>query len=229
MSNVTKLSAAIILALVAAGINTAWLNAKKVPPQFVALKANVERGQAITDALLAPVPVPGDALKLRKALVPYSQRALLFGLEASRDYTAGDMIFQRDIQAPKQDVAFEILGPFRLISVGERFKEADPESEQGYSPNSGGNNVTIAVSAKFNDQARRLLKIIDPKRDTDEDTPHIVAVQVVPPGASQSSELADSGDDVVYQTVALDGIENVPGVLLAGDVIRFVIPSENTL
>lgn len=228
MSNVTKLSAAIVLALVAAGINTAWLNAKKVPPQFVALKADLEQGQLITDALLAPIPVPGDALKLRKALVPYSQRALLFGLKAPRAYDAGDMVFQRDIQAPKQEAAFEILGPFQLISVGERFKEANPADDQRYSAGSGGNNVTIAVNAKFDEQAQRLLEIIDPKRATGDETPHIVAVQVVP-SESRSSKAASSLGDVVYQTVALDGIENVPGVLLEGDVVRFVVPAENTL
>jgi hypothetical protein len=35
--------------------------------------------------------------------------------------------------------------------------------------------------------------------------------------------------NVVYQTVQLEGIANVPRVLLAGDLIRFVIPSRDSL
>ena len=39
-----------------------------------------------------------------------------------------------------------------------------------------------------------------------------------------------SDKNVVYQTVSLDGIENVPRVLLEGDVVRFVVPaSDSTL
>ncbi len=35
--------------------------------------------------------------------------------------------------------------------------------------------------------------------------------------------------NVVYQTVSLDGIENVPRVLFEGDVVRFVVPASYSL
>ena len=43
--------------------------------------------------------------------------------------------------------------------------------------------------------------------------------------------MSDAPDDkhVVYQTISLDGITNVPRVILAGDVIRFVIPAHSSL
>ncbi len=46
----------------------------------------------------------------------------------------------------------------------------------------GGNNVTIAVSANFDERTRRLLEIIDPNRRTAAGTGdlRIIAVQVIP-------------------------------------------------
>ncbi len=96
-----KLSIAVLLALFAAGLNAMWLSAAKRPPTFIALSVDLPQGQQISDAVLTSVPVPGKADKLRESLIPYGSRAILFGLKASRDYTAGDMVFQRDIQAPR--------------------------------------------------------------------------------------------------------------------------------
>jgi hypothetical protein len=138
------------------------------------------------------------------------------------------MFFQRDIQAPLELAAFEVLGPFRLISVGERFKQAGPAKDEA-KIDPGANNVTIAVSANFDERTRKLLQVIDPNRNPSrEKTTKIIAVQVIP--KEEQTELAKFDDkNVVYQTVQLDGIANVPRVLLEGDVIRFVVPANDSL
>jgi len=229
MSHVAKLSIAVVLALLAAGLNAMWLNAKKQPPTFVAAAADLQAGQEITDALLIAVPVPGDADQLRTSLIPYANRAILLGLKTPRAYVRGDMIFQRDIQAPLELAKFEVLGPFRLISVGERFKQAGAAQDDNQLL-SGENNVTIAVSAKFDERTRRLLQIIDPNQPANQQNKQmrIVAVQVIPKERQTDSALPDD-EDVVYQTVSLEGIESVPRVLLEGDVIRFVVPVSDSL
>jgi hypothetical protein len=229
MSHVAKLSLAVVLALAAAGLNAMWLGAQKRPPTFVAASVDVPAGREITAEMLEAVPVPGDVDKLRTALIPFDKRFILYGGKTSRAYTRGDMFFQRDIQAPLELTQFEVLGPFRLISVGERFKQGD--SEQAESQLSAtGDNVTIAVSAKFDERTRRLLEIIDPNQQAGEGTQvkKIVAVQVIPKDQQPAAAMADE-KDVVYQTVSLQGIENVPRVLLEGDVIRFVIPVNDAL
>ncbi len=229
MSHVAKLSIAVVLALLAAGLNAMWLSAEKRPPTFVAVSIDLPAGQEITDEVLTSVPVPGDADKLRESLIPYSSRAILFGVRASRNYTAGDMVFQRDLQAPLELSKFEVLGPFKLISVGERFKSPGT-AEQEAQASEGGNNVTIAVSANFDERTRRLLEITDPSRrgSSTNKNLRIVAVQVIPKNElSPATKLDDK--NVVYQTVSLDGIENVPRVLLEGDVVRFVVPATDQL
>lgn len=229
MSHVAKLSIAVVLALVAAGLNAMWLNAEKRPPTFVAAGVDLKAGEEITDAVLTAVPVPGDAEKLRESLIPFANRAILLGLKTPRQYVRGDMFFQRDIQAPLELAQFEVLGPFQLISVGEKFKQVGSPQEEGQMA-AGSNNVTIAVSANFDERTRRLLEIIDPNRkaNREDNIARIVAVQVIPK-EQQGSAALSSDKNVVYQTVSLEGIENVPRVLLEGDVIRFVVPVSDSL
>jgi len=229
MSHVGKLSLAVVLALVAAALNAMWLSAERSPPTFVAAGADVPAGQEITDDMLVAVPVPGDIEKLRASLIPYANRAILLGLKTSRNYTGGDMLFYRDIQAPLQLTQYEVLGPFRLISVGEQFTKTQPDGIEG-EVGSGGDNVTIAVSSKFDERTRRLLEVIDPnqKSNRENNVTRIVAVQVIPKDERSPAAAVDE-KNMVYQTVSLQGIENVPRVLLAGDDIRFVIPVTDSL
>ena len=229
MSHTMKLTIAVGLALVAAVLNMMWLAAEKRPPLFVAAGADLKQGQEITDAMLSAVPVPGDFEKLRASLIPYNNRAILLGLKASRNYPRGDIFFHRDIQAPLELTEYEVLGPFRLISVGEQFTEANADASDSRI-SAGGDNVTIAVDANFDERTRRLLEVIDPNRKNSGSASgvRIVAVQVIPKSTAASAPSVDDAN-TVYQTVSLQGIENVPRVLLAGDDIRFVVPAHHEL
>ena len=163
MSNVMKLSLAVVLALAAAALNAVWLSAEKHPPSFVAAGTDLPAGQIITDAMLIPVPIPGDPARLSASLIPYGSRTTLLGIKTTRPYIRGDMFFQSDIKAPLQLAEYELLGPFKLISVGSRFTEAATKQDESQGDASG-NNITIAVDANFDERTRRLLQVIDPGR-----------------------------------------------------------------
>ena len=75
MSNVMKLTLAVVLALAAAALNAVWLSAEKHPATYVAAAADLPMGQAITNEMLTDVPVPGDPEKLRASLIPSASRA----------------------------------------------------------------------------------------------------------------------------------------------------------
>ncbi|HEX5472475.1 MAG TPA: hypothetical protein VFW73_11340 [Lacipirellulaceae bacterium] len=225
MNNVAKLSLAVVLALIAAVLNAMWLSAEKRPTMYVAASTDLASGKAITDAMLAPVPVPGNPDTLRASLIPYANRAILIGRPTPRTYIRGDMFFERDVKAPMELAKFDVLGPFKLISVGSRFTQ--PNSKQDESQlDAGGNNITIAVDAKFDERTRRLLQIIESGRSSGSAT-RIIAIQVIPKD-EQSAPPPPDDKNVVFQTIQLDGIANVPRVLLAGDVIRFVIPANDS-
>ena len=126
MSHVAKLSIAVGLALAAAALNAMWLSAEKRPSVFVAAAADLRAGQEITDAMLTAVPVPGDFDKLRAVAHSLCEPGHPVGLTTPRSYIRGDMFFQRDIKAPLELAQFEVLGPFRLISVGDGSSKPDP-------------------------------------------------------------------------------------------------------
>ncbi len=229
MSDLLKFALAGILGLMAAGANWMWVSSQAKPRTFVAARTALEPGRTISEDDLTAVGVPGDFARLKKSLIPYANRALLFGASATRPYAAGDMFFQRDIQSPDEDTRWDVIGPFRLISVGARFKAPNDETE-AYATDSSRNNVTIEVSADFDEQTRRLLEVISPREEGQAIgglDRRITAVQVLPSRqrVTTDPQSAFSGDNTVYQTVSLEGIANVPRVLLAGDMIRFVIPA----
>ncbi len=225
MSNLIKLIFSLFLGILAAGANWVWISSKTSPPEYVAAKNTLKIGRAISEEDLVGVPVPGEPEVLQKTLIPYKNRALLFGAKTARAYEAGDVFFHRDITAPSEQSEWEVIGPFRLISVGARFKEPDQASEN-YASDSSRNNVTIELSADFDQRTRRLLEVISPEVSNQSKKPgndRIVAVQVVP-SLGQRAAAIQPDENTVYQTVSLEGIANVPRVLLAGDRIRFVIP-----
>ena len=224
MKHLMGLGFAGFLGVVAAALNWIWLAGLATPDDFVSIDDSVEIGEELSEELLAPVPIPGDAEELQKSFIPWSDRAVLFGSKASRTYVAGDIVMHRDIQPPTDDSQWNVIGPFKLISVGERFKERDADDDLE-AARTDGNTLTIAVDANFDASTRQLLQVIRPDRNLqDTDAPPIVAVQVLPSNSQQLGTIQKEPANVVYQTVSLEGIANVPRVLLEGDMIRFVVP-----
>ncbi len=224
MKHLMGLGFAAVLGIVAAGLNWVWMSGLATPDDFVGTQAGISAGDEIGQDDLVPVPVPGDPADLSKSLIRWRDRAVLFGTKATRDYAEGDVVFHRDIQAPIEDSHWDVIGPFKLISVGERFKERG-EDDLEYA-RTDGNNLTIAVDANFDERTKRLLEVVAPNRSAvSQAAADIVAVQVLPSSQDRAVAKPVNSGDVVYQTVSLDGIANVPRVLLAGDMIRFVIPA----
>lgn len=223
MKHLMGLGIAGLLGVVAAGLNWVWISGLAMPDDYVAVQSDIVIGNELTEDDLMAVPVPGQREKLRKSFIPWQNRAILFGTTANRDYVAGDVIFHRDILAPVEDSQWDVIGPFKLISVGERFKER-ANDELDYA-RTDGNTLTIAVDGNFDARTKKLLEVIRTDRNSAQEQPAIVAVQVLPSNQSGAQVQPAESQNVVYQTVSLDGIANVPSVLLAGDMIRFVIPA----
>ena len=221
MKHLMGLGLAGFLGLFAAGLNWIWISSLATPDEFVAVANDVAFGETLTEENLLAVPIPGQDEQLRQSFVPWENRTILFGTSANRDYVVGDVVFHRDIQPPDDRSNWEVIGPFKLISVGERFKERSGD-ELDYA-RTDGNNLTIAVDADFGARTRKLLDVIRTDRGNDDEQPPIVAVQVLPSNQASGRLRSAEPAQVVYQTISLDGIANVPRVLLEGDMIRFVI------
>ena len=217
MNNLITFCLALLLGTVAAGMNWFWMESQARPDAYVGLQDAVAAGETIEEDNLVAIPIPGSVDTLRQSFVPYANRAILFGLEANRDYDAGDVVLQRDIQAPASDTVWKHIGPFRLISVGEKFSRDDK-----YASSSNDHTVTIAVDASFDKPTRELLDIISPDESASSaDITKIAAVHVLPTRGIKAQTRVPG--NTVYQTVSLQGIAHVPRVLLEGDMISFVV------
>ena len=189
-------------------------------------KIDLPAGQVISAEMLDMVPVPGNIDTLRTALIPYANRAILLGLKTSRDYHRGDVFFQRDITAPRQLAEFEVLGPFKLNSVGGRFTDQGQKGDVG-GGDSAGNNITIAVSANFDERTRKLLQIVDPTRAAKDKTTRIIAIQVVPKEDLETSRSCRQINRLCTRRFRWKASRMFPKSLLVGDVIRFVVPAHS--
>jgi hypothetical protein len=234
MNHLVKLMLAVVVGIVAAGINWIYLASQATPSTFVACKEDIKRGEPITLDLLTPVGVPGDLAELRKSLIPFDERQILDGQLATRDYRTGDVIFHRDLAAPEITSQYEEIGPYRLISVGNRFATSVKSDDSG-SGSSSDDTITIAVPWPYDAQTRRLMDVTRAQRarDTKEaPTVKIDRVLVFPATGQETS--APEGSDISLGLkpneraafISLDGIDNVPRVLQVGQRIGFVILNE---
>ena len=223
MKHLMGLGIAGLIGVAAACLNWVWISGLATPDDYVAIGSDVPIGEVLDEDNLVAVPVPGDRERLRQSYIPWQDRAVLFGTTANREYVAGDIVLHRDIGTPTGSSEWDVIGPFKLISVGERFKERT-DDELDYR-RTDGNNLTIAVDADFDGRTRKLLEVIRTDQSGDRQQAAIVAVQVLPANQSGTLVHRPESQNVVYQTVSLEGIANVPRVLLAGDMIRFVVPA----
>jgi hypothetical protein len=271
MTNMTKLGIAVALGVVAFGMNIFILNSGKKPSNYIRVKSEmIAAGTRISDKDIEGIAIPGDAA-LQKSFIPFDDngKGLVLGIAATRDYQQGDLILQRDL--PKTTPPLDMLGPFRLLSVGESV--VGSESEEGY--RSSDNTITVAATAKkngigryeFDDNTRRLLQIVDIARGRQAGPrdSRLRIVSVVLLGNNGSSEnAADTGDsssataesdegieddagdnpefdedleadlslgelslapNEVAVIVPLENVKILPGILLQGNKIGFVIPA----
>ena len=224
MSHLKRLSLAGGLAVVAAILNSLYLSAQTRPSLYVAINADVQSGQIVTNSHVRAVPIPGDTERLKQSLIPYGERNVVVGLPASRDYVEGDVIFYRDLRTPEKRTRWEVIGPFRLISVNERNGDSTTSFQ------TRGNSITIAVSPEFEGDTQRLLEVIGERskdrRKTQADY-RIAVVQIVPPDSGNASTKRLANE--VLQTVKFGGDVQLPPVLVNGDLIRFVLKDTSQL
>src|SRR5262245_8158799 len=100
MKNAIGLVVAIGLGLAAGGLNWWVVHGQVAPQRFVKVTKSVDAGQPFDEKLLEPLEVSGDLTALKKAAVPYGERAVLFNRPASRDLAEGDLVLWRDALAP---------------------------------------------------------------------------------------------------------------------------------
>jgi hypothetical protein len=234
MNHLKRLGLAALLGAVAIGLNLLWAYLQ-VGHSYVVANIAISAGTLInTETMLDTVPIPGDPVLRKRTFFASEDMALLSGRVAPKAYRAGDLILVQDVK--QSTPHWKTLGPFRLISVGDDLtigKKATSASQTVTS-------VTVAVKSEFDESTRRLLQILDAQENQNSATPdsllRIIALSVYPSGtagdvdlvAGAATSAADDrlqlAKDEIAIIVPLINVAGVPGVLLVGGDVGFVVP-----
>ena len=233
-NSLLRLGIAVILAVAAGLGNYLYMTMRTAPTKFVRFSKEVGLGEVIDkDSMLSEIAISGDSSQLKKSLLPWDERENIVGRKASR-------VFEKDSLALKQDFLgkgpqWRVLGPFKLISVGERIRGSE---RGGFSEGSGGQTITIAADVKkeegreiFSTQLQELLEVLYRSDEANNTIGKIVAVQLYPSNANDQVDVdGDSatqklplGPDERGIIVPLKDVESIPEVLVRGVQVGFVV------
>ncbi len=232
MNNLARLVIALVLALAAGVANYLWMDWQETRhASFVVARADIHVGDAIKREDLGELKIPGDYDELRRTFIPASGgKSLLVGVRSSREYKPGDLILAEYIRS--EIPHWKSLGPFRLVSVGDRVRSGDT-----YTSGSASNTVTIAATVdqdgNFDAKTERLLDIVAAQSNRDSSA-KILAIQLDPtPGVDFSGTELSEADSVTVRLplqanergiiVPLKNVESIPEVLVRGSNISFIV------
>ena len=252
-SNLVRFFLAFVLAVAAAVLNAVWLY-QKTPAleRYAVFKTDITKGTVIDPSEHVDViNIPVLEKKMPEVFLPYKNRYSLSGWVAIRDFQEGEMVQHADIKPVDSLPEYEVLGPFRLISVGSRFSRDIMEENDDMYSDENQNAVTIAVKRQFNEATRRLLQIIEARKENnDAGSLRIIAVTTfLQPEDSKSptgqkaplvskrptEKMKDTvdisqklGPDEIALFVPLPDVPAISQVLLAEEnpQIGFVVPAE---
>ena len=261
-NHLARLLLALVLAGAAAALNYLWLQ-DKVPKtqEFLAFKTDVAQGSLITRASLTRIALPVQeidpkdkgGLSYREIFVPLSEYPSVVDTKAVRNFRRGEMLQHSDMGSVDLLSEYEVLGPFRLIAVGNSFaRNVSPEGSRS----GGSDDSSITVAAKFSvdpqtdkpafdTQTRRLFQLIEAAKTrtssrasaSDEKLLRIVAVAAYPKtdairallqqDDAQSEPTLGLEDDELAIVVPLPNVASIPDVLLTENSpqIGFVVPA----
>ena len=237
-NSLLRLVAAIVLAIVAGVGNFLFLTNRGKPATYVRFNEAIAQGATIEKKFFEEVAISGDVTELKKSLIPFEERQNLEGRKAPRAFKVNSLALAQDFSG--KEPQWSVIGPFRLISVGERIKE---RSDGAFSEGSAGQTITIAAEVKeengkeiFDDKVQKLLNILYRSSESTNSVGRIVAVQIYPSETKELDKLGLRPDEAPKADatkakdskeraliIPLSNVESIPEVLARGSYIGFVV------
>ncbi|MDR0609559.1 MAG: hypothetical protein LBG58_05570 [Planctomycetaceae bacterium] len=244
-NSLTFLVIAFVLAGAASALNFVWYK-NNVPEtaSFAVFNRKINKGETIQANVLKPLKVLSSdktlVSDLNQHYLLFSDRNVIIDSEALRNYQQGELVRRRDIGMTEPISDYSILGPFRLLSVGNRIITGTEDQSENLQ-NSGDNAVTIAIkpeendgAQKLNDNTARLMQIIENQKLRKSSSPELRIVGVVS-YPTNKSEKKKEGEKPTFQLnkgemalfVPLPNVKTIPEILLTGKepLIGFLVPT----
>lgn len=250
MNHTIRLGIALAIGVAAGAVNWLYIKSQVTPAVFVGvrIKEDVDQGDTIEKDQLEEfemiVPRGVEASEFGTQFYEWKNVDLIVGTPASEALREGDLLLTKESIDTSVNSELRMLGPFRLLSVDE-IRAGDPE---GLLANTNGDAITIAVDPTSQD-AQRLFDILDASKDERNDgalfgpSLRISHIVLLPSANGESASTSDSNESTealieggvprpkpialreneVAAFVPLDGVTVVPGVLVEGNQISFVL------
>lgn len=243
ISFIAQFFIALLLAGAAAGLNMLYLASQKPSmTDYIRFARDVPQGELIRENQLEKIPLPQSAQNYNKSFIRWEDRYSLVETYAIREFTAGELPQHIDVGAVEILEKYELLGPFRLISVGSRLA-SDDQSRGG-----DGSTVTIAAKRSINKDSRReeldpktrrLIQIIEQSQKSSRnksDKMRIISVVSYPTTEHFEDEYAQAGENAgglgleeneLAMIVPLSNVSMISDILLSekNPRIGFVVPA----
>ncbi len=243
ISFIAQFFIALLLAGAAAGLNMLYLVSQKPSmTDYIRFVRDVPQGELIRENQLEKISLPRTDQNYNKSFIPWEDRYSLVETHAIRAFTTGELPQHVDVGAVEVLEKYELLGPFRLISVGSRLASNDGGK--------GGDGSTVTVAAKrvmnkdsrqeeLDPKTRRLIQIIEQSQKSSRnksDKMRIISVVSYPTTEHYEDEYASTGETAgglgleeneLALIVPLANVSMIPDILLSekNPRIGFVVPS----
>jgi hypothetical protein len=254
-SSISFLVIAFILAGIAAFLNYQYIQAKVPATVYLTLlNSDIQQGDVIQESMFTNIQVVKSdytGLLPENYLQP-QDISILVGVAAEQDYRKGTLLQRNDIGNAEPLNDYSILGPFRLLAIGEQIITGT--EDQNRNVDSNVNSVTIAVKESFfggrskekikqeSDaaiNAIRLIQIIENQKSSSSSYSNLRIVGVVAYNLDKPLEKVSEGNannanvnvrlekDEVALIVPLSNVETIPEVLLTSKEpkIGFIVPT----
>jgi hypothetical protein len=96
MKNWTKLTLPVGLGLAAACAHGLAVYSKIAPSTYIVVTRDIVEGEPVAAGDLAKIELYGDQAGLPKTVLPFAQRAMMYGQIARRDFSKGDLVLWQD-------------------------------------------------------------------------------------------------------------------------------------
>ena len=157
---------AIGIGCAAAFLNYLWMQ-QNVPTtqEFTIIKNDIDKGDNVAADALDGISLPNVGKNYSRFFVPYGDRFALIDRPASRDFKAGEIVRNSDFTELDYLPDVDVLGPFRLLSIGNQLAGSRTPVSQSY-----GSQIPITFIVKapkrdgvheFDSPTRRLLQLIN--------------------------------------------------------------------
>jgi hypothetical protein len=248
ISYVVRFSIALAIAAVAMFLNFVWVKQNINTTEYIIVSQKIDKDDIIRDTDLTQILLPQKYRdQYDQIFLPYEDRFWIVGKPAPKTFEKNELVLRQYLEGELDNLPqIDVLGPFRLYSVGSQLV-GTASAQPNYS--SGGGIPITFIAQRIQDQdseftfdknTRRLLQLIEYEKTINQQRDHdkswkILSITIFPeePNNSETENIASTvpsplAADEMAITVEVPNVPILSNVLMNSKKPRigFIVPSD---